>query len=623
MVKMYIAAMRFPSEHLRCNWPSVQSMCSSILASLGMMILAMAMAPAQQVVGSGHKMDDMEPVPPPDQLPVPIHMTGIGNAHIAITATPEAQAWFDQGLNLMHDFWDYESVKAFEQSVRVDPNCAMCWWGLAQAEGFRHSPRQSYAREALNKAVALKDRVTEPEKLYIEVAQADAAIKDDSKRGADNQEIAILRELVAKNPKDTQARLFLAITLENGYDKKGEPRKREREAIAMLEDILHDEPNDSAANHYWIHAIEPGNHPERAIQSASLLAGLAPSSGHMVHMPGHIYYRVGDYTQAGRWFAESMSVDEHYMQAEHVGPDDDWNYAHNMMYAIANLMEQGRFADANALSDHLAAARGRLSASLYIWSARDQMSRINRRLPVALRVGDWDAVLTMLGDANLPKTDNAANLRFLAAELTDYAKGMKALDAGDAIAAQQSSTSMDAGLKQMKEMMAALHKGGDHSSKDESTGPPKMPIAPDAMLDPLMKCLNIQSMELRAEILVVEKKRRQAKKLYADAIRNEKKLGYHEPPFYIRPVAETEAAALLKAKDYAGAKKAYETGLEERPNSGFGLYGLAQVEEASGDAAGAREAYAAFLKAWSKADTNLPEIAHAQKMVDAQTRAAR
>lgn len=598
-------------------------MCSSILAGFGVAILAIAtLAPAQQVLGTSHNMANMEPVPPPDQLPAPVRMSGIGNAHITITGTPEAQAWFDQGLNLMHDFWDYESVKAFEQSVRVDPNCAMCWWGLAESEGFWHSPRQSYAREALAKAVALKDRVTEPERLYIEAAQADAAMKNDSKHGAKNQEIAVLRELVAKEPKDTQARLFLAITMEDGYDKNGEPRKGEREAIQMLEGILHDAPNDSATNHYFIHAIEPGNHPEQAIQSAALLASLAPNSGHMVHMPGHIYYRVGDYAQAGHWFAESMSVDEHYMQAQHVGPDDDWNYVHNMMYAIANMMEQGRFADADALSDHLAAARGRLSASLYIWSARDQMSRISRRLPVALRVGDWEAVLTMLSDANLPKTTNSANLRFLAAELTEYAKGMKALDADDAVAAQQASNSMDAGLKQMKEMMAGLHKHGD-ASKDDSAKPPTMPISPDALLDPLMKCLEIQSKELRAGILLEEKKRRQAKRLYAEAIRDEKKLGYHEPPFYIRPVAETEAAALLKAKEYEDAKSAYKEALQERPNSGFGLYGLAQVKEASGDAAGAREAYASFLKAWSHADAGLPEIAHAQKIVEEQTRAAR
>src|SRR5579863_3587457 len=87
-------------------------------------------------VAQQHNMDDMEMMPPPEQLPVPIKLDGIGNSHIPIKATPEAQAWFDQGLSLMHDFWTYESEKAFEQSIRVDADCAMCWWGLAQAEGF-------------------------------------------------------------------------------------------------------------------------------------------------------------------------------------------------------------------------------------------------------------------------------------------------------------------------------------------------------------------------------------------------------------------------------------------------------------------------------------------------------
>src|ERR1700757_114170 len=95
-----------------------------------------------------------------------------------------------------------------------------------------------------------------------------------------------------------------------------------------------------------------------------------------------------------------MNTDEKYMSEQHVEPDNDWNYVHNMMYAIANLMEQGRLSDANRLSDHLAAARGKLSNSLYIWSARDQMARVSYRLPVALRIGDWDAVLAMAGQAN-------------------------------------------------------------------------------------------------------------------------------------------------------------------------------------------------------------------------------
>ena len=429
LLAMYIAAMHsaLSEPHRGCLDSASRRGHSGLPAGIGLALLVAIATPcifAQQAMPGGHNMSDMQPVLPPDQLPAPIRMTGIGNAHIAVTANPEAQVWFHQGLNLMHDFWDYESTKAFEQSVRVDPNCAMCWWGLAQAEGFRHSPRQVYGKQALEKAVQLEDHVTEPEKLYIEAAKADASVKENAKHGVNKQQIAILRELVSKAPNDIEARLFLALALEDGYKDNGKPKKGEQEAIAMLEGILHDAPNDSATNHYWIHAIEPGNHPERAIKSAAMLAGLAPTSGHMVHMPGHIYYRVGDYSTAEHWFSASMAVDEHYMQEQNVGPDDDWNYAHNMMYSIANLMEQGRLSDANALSDHLAAARGQLSASLYIWSARDQMARISRRLPVALRVGDWDAVLT---DAQaqpiLPKGDKAANLRFFAAELDRLCEG--------------------------------------------------------------------------------------------------------------------------------------------------------------------------------------------------------
>ncbi len=130
---------------------------------------------AQQSMGSGHDMADMQALVPPEQLPTPIHMTGIGNAHITIAATPEAQVWFDQGLNLLHDFWDYESMKAFEQSIRVDPNCAMCWWGLAQAAGMGHSESAVYGKQAIAQAVKLEDHASETDKLYIEAAQVDAS----------------------------------------------------------------------------------------------------------------------------------------------------------------------------------------------------------------------------------------------------------------------------------------------------------------------------------------------------------------------------------------------------------------------------------------------------------------
>ena len=569
-------------------------------------------------------MADMQGVPPPEQLPVPLKMNGIGNSHIAIKATPEAQAWFDQGLSLLHDFWDYEATKAFEQAIRVDPNCAMCYWGLAQAEGLRHTDAAAYGKKALAEAVRLKNHASASDKLYIQAAQAESDAKDDDGNAA----VAIYRKLVKKYPRDTQARIFLAEAVSDGYDDKGEPKPGEKESIAILEGVMRDAPHDSAANHYWIHAIEPGNHPERAVTSAALLASLAPTSGHMVHMPGHIYYRVGNYPEAERWFTASMNADEKYMREQHVSPDDDWNYVHNMMYSIANLMEQGRLNDANTLSDHLAGARGKLSNSLYIWSARDQVSRVSYRLPVALRIADWDAVLTMLGQANL-QGDKTVNLRALTDELTDYAKGMKALENEDVAAAQAASDRMDAGLwrvqqRQKEEAAAKLkakqeEKDEPDAKKDKS---PMMPVMPDALGEPLMKGLSIQSLELRAGILVAKGNLDEAKKMYAEAALEEKKLGYHEPPMYIRPVGETQAAALLRAKDYAGAKAAYEAALQERPQSGFGLYGLARVKELSGDTAGAREAYDAFLKAWPAADASLPEVAHAHKVLSGGSVAA-
>ncbi len=571
-------------------------------------------------------MADMEPVPPPEQLPVPIKMTGIGNSHIAIKATPEAQAWFDQGLSLLHDFWDYESAKAFEQSIRVDPNCAMCEWGLAQALNMRGDDAlKPYVKQAIEQAERLKSHAGAPGKLYIDAAQADLAPSERGKSPA----IPILRKLAKKYPHDIEARIFLAEAVGDGYDENGEPKAGQKERISILEGVLREAPNDSAANHYWIHAMEPGNHPERAIPSAALLASLAPTSGHMVHMPGHIYFRVGDYVQAEHWFAASMTADETYMRTQHVSVDDDWNYVHNMMYAIANLMEQGKLDQANALSDRLADARGKLSATLYIWSARDQMARVSSRLPVALRTADWNSVLTLLDRANIPDTQKTANLRFLASSLGDYARGMEALENNDVRSAEIASDHMDAGLwraQRASEAADEAKKKADELRKKDPTAhanPPADPISPDAMAGPLLKSLNIASLELHAAVLIGQGKLEQGKKEFASAIAAEKVLGYHEPPFYIRPVGENEGTALIGAKDCAGATAAYLDALKERPNSGFPLYGLAHVRELSGDATGAREAYATFLKAWASADQSLPEIEHAHKYLDGTAIAAR
>ena len=189
---------------------------------------------------SSHSMDMREEVAP-EKLPLPEKLTGIGNAHIRISATPEAQMWFDQGLNLLHDFWDYESVRAFEQSVRVDPNCAMCYWGIYQAEKFRHSNAKYYSNQALAKAVSLKGHASKAERLYIEAsAAAEAADKSEGedKSKVESKEVQLYRKLVKSNPKDMQGRIFLAEALSDGYDDDDQPRDGQKEALTMFQSVL-------------------------------------------------------------------------------------------------------------------------------------------------------------------------------------------------------------------------------------------------------------------------------------------------------------------------------------------------------------------------------------------------
>ena len=209
------------------------------------------------------------------------------------------------------------------------------------------------------------------------------------------------------------------------------------------------------------------------------------------------------------------------------------------------------------------------------------------------------------------------NLAFLSESLSDFAVGMQALESHDTSQAEDSSRRLDAQLwrasERMKEEDAAKEK---EKKKDDDSK--KMMIMPDATAKPLVNNLSIMSLELRAGILVEKKQIEEAKKLYAQAAREEKNLGYREPPAYIRPVGETQAAALLSASDYAAAKTAYEQALTERPNSGYPLYGLALTAEKSGDTAAASSAYTTFLKSWPQADQSLPQLIHAHSYLAGQ-----
>jgi len=249
------------------------------------------------------------------------------------------------------------------------------------------------------------------------------------------------------------------------------------------------------------------------------------------------------------------------------------------------------------------------------------MSRLDPHLPVALRTADWTAALALLKPVDPPPS--LPNLQFLARQLTQFALGMQALDQHDPSRAEAASAQFDAELWRISNRLRdeadtkAKEKEKDKNKKNADAAPPKLQRMPDALPDPLVRNLSVMSLELRAGLLMAKKLNGDAKKLYAQAAQEEKALGYREPPAYIRPVGETEAAAFLAASDWTGAKAAYKEALVERPRSGFPLYGVAMASEQAGDVPAATAGYADFLAAWKSADSDLPQLAHARSYVAA------
>jgi tetratricopeptide (TPR) repeat protein len=227
-------------------------------------------------------------------------------------------------------------------------------------------------------------------------------------------------------------------------------------------------------------------------------------------------------------------------------------------------------------------------------------------LPVALRTADWAQVSELL-KATAPPSGRP-NLEFLARQLAGFAAGMLAVETHDLQRAEESSARFDAELWRVSSQQPKDAPGRKAAPGDV----PKLPVMPDALLQPLLKSLSVMSLELRASLLAAHGKTGEAKSSFEKAAQEERALGYHEPPSYIRPVGETEGAVMMAVGAWKEAKSAYEQALLERPRSGLVLYGIAMSSEKSGDHAAAAKEYADFLAAWKDADPGLAQVTHAQ-----------
>ena len=541
-------------------------------------------------------------------LPPPPLMEGIGDTSLKITTNSEqAQTYFNQGLRLLHCFWDFEAYRAFKEAARLDPSAAMAYWGEYEALKMsgRHGSMQEDKDAALDKAKSLAEHASEHERLYILAAQHEEG--EDPKDSAAYR--SLMETVIDRYPDDLDAQAFLALDEMGGYKTNGHPRDGELYSQAILRNLLAAHPDNAAANHYWIHAMEGSERPEEALRSADVLGRLAPNSGHMVHMPGHIYWRVGDYEQARKSFIASVRVDEAYMSAQQIRPEEDWNYAHNLAYLIAACAEAGRYHEGLEWAAKLRgmpAPTGMTPSRFAIW-AGGSVARLR------IRFSDWNAVQgeTIEFGTSTEKVTPAAT--DYGRGLSLYAQGMAAVEKGDAREAAVQSESLDAMLWRLQ---ASKTKSKDEDDKEKSKNQEPEEDDPSRVLD----LLGTMSLDLRANIQSLEGKDEEALKLFQKAIENEKDLGYSEPPQFYRPEQESLGYAYLRTRQWDKAREAFGQALKQRPKSGHALFGIAQSYALAGDSPHAAPAYQDFLASWKNADPDLLQTRQAKEWLAAHAK---
>jgi tetratricopeptide (TPR) repeat protein len=560
---------------------------------LGFVALLCTEASAQNAVMSRH---DHQPQTSYRDLAPPPLMEGIGDANLKITTNSDAaQAYFNQGLRLLHDFWYFESYRAFKEAARLDPSAAMAYWGEFEALNTG-GPVNENAQAALQKASSLADKISEHERFYIRAAEHQIHEDKPDEKAAYRRE---METLVDRFPDDVDAQALLALAVMSGYDTEDRPREGQLYSQSILRNILAAHPENAAANHYWIHAMEDSSRPELALHSADVLASMAPNSGHMVHMPGHIYWRVGDYEKSRQSFVDSVRVDEAYMAAQAIRPEEDWNYAHNLAYLIAACAESGRYREglewAMKLRD-MPMPLGMTSARFVAWAGAS-VARVN------IRFGDWQAVSQNPISFGTDAASASAAAKTYSDGLNTFSKGMAALDRGDLTEASKQADALDASLWRLQ---AAKPKKSDADSMDDHSN--------DYSEDDPSEILNLMgtmSLDLRGSLTAAQGDVAGGIKLLQQAADKEKSLGYSEPPRYLGLEQESIGYAYLKSKQWENARDAFVEALKQRPKSGHLLYGIAQSYAMAGDAIHATAAYKDFLAAWPHADSDLPQIKQA------------
>jgi len=511
------------------------------------------------------------PKSPADSVPL---YTNLGSHHKQIsTRVAAAQQYFDQGLRFVYGFNHAEAIRSFTRAAELDSSCAMCYWGIALAYGPHvNAPMDSAsgvaAYAAVQKALTLKSHATAAERAYIEaVAQRYEAVPTADRARLDRLYSHAMERLAKSYADDLDAATLYAESLMdlrpwNYWRPDGTPYPGTNDIVRQLERVLSRNPNHPGACHYFIHAVEAVN-PQAAIPCAERLARLMPDEGHMVHMPAHIYIRVGRWNDAVQANQHAIHSDEVFIEGQHpVGVYPLAYYPHNIHFlAFASTMA-GRSAQALKASDTL-------TSKVNLDAAR-QVGMLQEMLPYHVLTlttfGKWDEVLAQ----PLPPAD----IRFSYA-MACYARGV-------AYAAKGQWAEAQAAL----DTVTAI----DTETPENSDGKTALSIAVHA--------LSGEIATRRGDLETGTHHFREAAKIEDGGL-------YFEPPKWFYPIRHSLGAALLKSNQHAEAEKVYREDLRRFPENGWSLFGLAQALQAQGKNREAAAAEARFRRAWASTDVTL------------------
>lgn len=516
------------------------------------------------------------------ETPPPLLLDGLNHDRREITTgSEEARRWFNQGLELLYGFNHDEAIRSFQQAAEHDPESAIPWWGIAYARGphinnpVMTEQQSRLAYEAAREAVRRIDQAAPVEQALVRAISTRYAMPFEEDRTQLDEEFAAAMERVWEEfPEDPDVGALFAeslMTLQpwDLWTTSGEPKGRAEEIVQVLEQVLQLDPKHPGANHFYIHAVEASPEPERALEAAKRLENLVPGAGHLVHMPAHIYARLGRWAKASDANVEAIDVDRAYFK---VAPEPGFYtiyYLHNLHFLSWSAMMEGRYGTA------LEAARD-LEQAMPEPLLREMAFVADGFMPVTyhvlVRFGEWEQILAE------PEPED---FRHVSRAHWRYARALAQSNLGRPTQAREEL--------ELFEREAA-----------------RIPDHWEINFNNAREVVQIARLMAQGELAYHEGRPDTAFEALREAVIREDALRYAEPPAWMHPVRHALGALLLAEDRLEESEAVYRRDLRRHPNNGWALLGLQQALRAQGRTDEAAAIEPKLQVAWARADVQPP-----------------